>query len=259
MKSPYARKAPSPQQTVDLFAGKWASKLPEPFAGVESGANLLFQDPKVAWAKAKLAELGVTLKGSSIVELGPLEGAHTYLLAKEGAASVTAVEAHGEAYLKCLVVKELLGIERVNFLFGDAVEFLKGIHHTYDIGFAAGFLYHMENPVELIELLCRRCRAVYLWTVFRDEDFSARNPGVLAGSGPVTTREYMGFPHTLYRHTYGEGLDYGKFWGGPADHSNWMGRDDILGAFRHFGFGRQLWEVSANPNGAVLSLVALPT
>ena len=96
MNSPYVRKAPSAQQTVDLFAGKWASKLPEPFAGVESGANLLFQDPKIAWAKEKLAELGVTLKGSSIVELGPLEGAHTYLLAKEGAASVTAVEAHGD-------------------------------------------------------------------------------------------------------------------------------------------------------------------
>lgn len=257
MNSPYVRQAPSPQQTLDIFAGKWASRLPGEFAQLKAGENLLFDDPKVGWAREKLRELGVAIAGSTVLELGPLEGGHSYLLAREGAASVTAVEAHQEAFLKCLVVKELLGLERVNFLLGDAVPFLRQIGHTYDIGFAAGILYHMENPVELIELLCRRTRAVYLWTVYWDEAFSRSNPHVPAGNGPVSARNHAGFIHALHRHSYGEGLNYGKFWGGPEDHSNWMEKGDIERAFAHFGFGRQVCEQEANPNGSALRLVAV--
>ncbi len=36
----------------------------------------------------------------NILELGPLEGAHTYQL------RILAIEANAEAFLKCLVVKE---------------------------------------------------------------------------------------------------------------------------------------------------------
>jgi protein-L-isoaspartate O-methyltransferase len=257
MESPYAREAPSAQQTVDLFAGKWASRLPPPLEGVRTGENLLFQDPKLPWAAEKLAELGVPVAGASVLELGPLEGGHTYLLSRMGAASVTAVEAHPEAYLKCLVAKELLGIERVNFLFGDAAAFLRQIGHSYDIAVAAGILYHMAEPVELIELLCRRARAVFLWTVHWDEEFSRLNPGKLAGSGPISTRVHRGFSYTAHRHNYGVGWDYGTFWGGPADHANWMERNEILGAFAHFGFHRQISVGEANANGAALAMVAV--
>jgi hypothetical protein len=255
--SPYVREAPSPQQTLDIFAGKWASRLPAPFADLRAGTNLLFADPKITWAKEKLGELGVSIAGSSVLELGPLEGGHTYMLAKEGAASVTAVEAHQEAYLKCLVTKEMLGMERVNFLLGDAVSFLGNIGHSYDIGIAAGFLYHMANPVELIELLCMHSRAIYLWTVCWDEEFSRNNPSVPSGNGPASVMTYHGFTHTLHRHPYGQGLNYGSFWGGPADHSNWMEKKDIQLAFAHFGFTRQICKDEANPNGAALNMVAV--
>ncbi len=258
MTSPYVREPPSPQQTLDVFAGKWASRFPGEFTGLKAGPNLLFEDPKIKWAKEKFQELGVRLSGSSVLELGPLEGGHTYMLSKEGVASVTAVEAHKEAYLKCLVAKELLGMERVNFLLGDAVAFLRQIGHSYDIGIASGFLYHMADPVELIELLCRHSRAVYIWTVYWDEEFSRNNPGVPAGSGPVTRRNHSGFEHTLHQHPYGHGFDFGTFWGGPTDHSNWMEKKDIQLAFAHIGFGRQICKEEANQNGASLNMVAVP-
>jgi 2-polyprenyl-3-methyl-5-hydroxy-6-metoxy-1,4-benzoquinol methylase len=178
MTSPYVREPPSPQQTLDVFAGKWASRFPGELGALRAGSNLLFEDPKIQWAAEKLQELGVTLSGSTVLELGPLEGGHTYSLSKAGAASVTAIEAHQEAYLKCLISKELLGMERVNFLLGDAVAFLRQIGHSYDIGIASGILYHMADPVELIELLCLRCRAVYVWTVHWDQEFSRSNPAV---------------------------------------------------------------------------------
>ena len=256
MSSPYATQAPSAQQTLDLFKGKWASRMPSSLGIVEAGQAALFEDPRVDWAAAKLGELGIAVADSTVLEVGPLEGGHTHRLIRLGAKSVTAVEAHPEAYLKCLLVKELLGIERVNFLYGDAVPFLRAIGHDYDVGFACGFLYHMANPVEFLELLCRRTRAVFLWTVYWDEKFNAANPGSAAGTSGVSEHEYAGLRHTLHRHDYGGGINYGKFWGGPEAHANWMEKDDILGALAHFGFGRQIVELEANPNGSALRLVA---
>ena len=67
-----------------------------------------------------LAEIGgVTEK--TILELGPLEGGHSYMLDRAGAAQVVAIEGNARAYLKCLIVKELLGLPRVQFLCGDSV------------------------------------------------------------------------------------------------------------------------------------------
>jgi Protein of unknown function (DUF1698) len=256
MPSPYATKAPSAQQTLDLFRGKWASRMPAAMGSTEAGEAALFEDPRIAWAVEGLAKLGTDIGKSTVLEVGPLEGGHTYQLARVGARSVTAVEAHPEAYLKCLVLKELLGMERVNFLYGDAVSFLRSIGHTYDVGFASGFLYHMANPVEFIELLCRRTQAVFLWTVYWDPAFNLANPGRPAGTAGVAKASHGGFSHTLHRHDYGDNLSYGQFWGGPEAHSNWMERDEILGAFAHFGFSRQIAELEANPYGSALRVVA---
>jgi Protein of unknown function (DUF1698) len=256
MTSPYAAKEPSIQQTLDLFRGKWASRMPAALGNVEAGEAALFEDPRVGWAAANLAKLGVAIEGSSVLEVGPLEGGHTYTLAHQGAKSVTAVEAHPEAFLKCLVLKELLGMERVNFLYGDAVSFLGAIGHSYDIGFASGFLYHMARPVEFLDLLCRRTRAVFLWTVYWDEAFTLMHPDRAAGTSGVEEAEHAGFRHTLHRHSYGGSLDYGRFWGGPQDYSSWMEKDDILRALAHFGLSRQIVELEENPNGSALRLVA---
>lgn len=256
MPSPYATQAPSAQQTLDLFRGKWASRLPAALGDCEAGKAPLFEDPRVDWAIENLGSLGIDMGASTVLEVGPLEGGHTYKLVRRGARSVTAVEAHPEAYLKCLVLKELLGMERVNFLYGDAVSFLRSIGHTYDVGFASGFLYHMANPVEFLELICRRTRAVFLWSVYWDPLFVREHPGRPAGTAGVETSAHAGFRHTLHRHDYGENLDFGQFWGGPESHSNWMEKDEILGALAHFGFSRQIVELEANPNGSALRLVA---
>ena len=123
--SAYAKAKPSLQQTVDLFGGDWVSAFPASAGAVNAGKMPLFEDPRMDWAEQHFRALGVELKGASVLELGPLEGGHTYMLSKRGARSVTAIEANREAYLRCLVAKELLGVERVNFLYGDAIDFLR--------------------------------------------------------------------------------------------------------------------------------------
>jgi hypothetical protein len=58
------------------------------------------------------------LDDMSLLELGPLEGAHTYQLEKLGAKSILAIEANVEAFLKCLITKEITGLQVAKFMLG---------------------------------------------------------------------------------------------------------------------------------------------
>lgn len=256
MEPVYAPKAPNPQQTLNIFKGNWASRMPDSLGELSAGTAGLFDDPRVTWAVANLSRLGIAIRNSHVLELGPLEGGHTYLLGKEGAASVTAIEAHSGAYLKCLVVKEVLGIERVNFLYGDAISFLRESEREFDVGFVCGFLYHMVEPVELISLLAKRCRSIFLWTVCWDDTTNYIAGPDVGGLGPAFRSEYNGFIHTLHRHDYGQVSDLATFWGGPQSHAYWMEYNDIVAALKHFGFSDIIHERENNKFGPAVKLVA---
>ena len=55
-----------------------------------------------------------------MLELGPLEGAHTYMLDRAGASEVVAIEGNTRAFLKCLITKELLSMPSARFLVGTS-------------------------------------------------------------------------------------------------------------------------------------------
>ena len=63
-----------------------------------------------------LAETLGGLQGRDVLELGPLEAAHTAALLQAGARSVLAIEANKQAFLKCLIVKELCGLRDASFM-----------------------------------------------------------------------------------------------------------------------------------------------
>ena len=110
----YVRQPPSSQNAIDLFAGQWWSAFPSDLS-VKAGGLSLFADERIEWMARELG--GVT--GWRILELGPLEGAHTAMLEQAGAADVVAIESNSRAYLKCLITKEILGLKRARFLLGD--------------------------------------------------------------------------------------------------------------------------------------------
>jgi hypothetical protein len=234
---PFVLTPPTPQNAIDLFAGEWASRFPAGGPAVQAGTIPLFEDTRLTWADAALRELsGHGFSGQTVLELGPLEAGHTYMLAQLGAQEVVAVEANARAYLKCLVARELLGIPRARFLLGDALAYMRTVDRTFDIGVACGFLYHMVEPVEAIALLARCCRRIFLWAVFYDESLFVKQPALVPSFGPARETEFGGFRHTLYPQYYGDGLDYRKFWGGTQPSCCWMKSADILAALRHFGF-----------------------
>lgn len=232
----YCAETPSPQTAVDIFAGEWASALPAPLDGVRAGSAPLFAIEHVPWGVDVLG--GV--KGQRVVELGPLEGGHTYLLDRMGAAEVVAIEANTRAFLKCLVSKELLGIPSARFQCGDALRYLESQlargAAKFDLCLASGVLYHFQNPVAALDLMTRASDRLLLWTMYYDEGY-IRSREDLSVKFPTTTpMEYAGFRHILYRQEYQQALQYKGFCGGSAPSSAWMTRDDILRALDHFGF-----------------------
>lgn len=249
----YITTAPSAQHAIDLFKGEWSSILPAEL-GIESGgAAGLFDDPRIGWFMNQIGPVD----GRSVLELGPLEAGHTATFERAGAGSVVAVEGNTRAYLKCLVVKELLGLKRSRFLLGDIVEHLKEDGPAYDIGIASGVLYHMRNPAELVQLLAGRCRTVFVWTHYWDAD----RVGRLAGHkqfGKLQPAEHAGFSYRAIRRSYDEALSWSGFCGGSADHANWLPRQDLLDCFDHFGLQVQGIEFDQpdHPNGPALALWA---
>jgi SAM-dependent methyltransferase len=228
----YVTDAPSPQHALDLFAGEWSSRFPPPMDALRAGPVPLFEDRRLDWA---LGALG-GVEGAEVLELGPLEGAHSWMLEQRGAAAVTAVEANRRAFLKCLIVKETLGLTRARFLLGDFQAYLRTAPDArFDVGVASGVLYHMRDPVELLAQLTRVCRRVFLWTHYFDAARVAARPEVAARFRGAETATAGGFAHVLHPHWYQAARFNPAFCGSGAITPRWMEREAIVGALRFFG------------------------
>jgi len=249
----FAATGPSPQTAVDAAPGTWVSRFPAPLADVRAGEVTLFEDDRIAWGLRTLD--GV--EGASVLELGPLEGGHSYMAQQAGAARVVAVEANREAFLKCLVVKEIFGLDRCSFLCGDALEYLADDGEDFDLCIACGILYHLVEPVRLIELISARTQRLLLWTHVYDEQAIA-GTALAKRIAPAREVEVGGFQHRVYKHSYGPATHLTGFLGGTRAHSNWLCRDDLLGALEHFGWRDvQIAFDGPHPHGPALALTAV--
>ena len=250
----YVRSAPSPQNALDIFQGEWASRFPAPLAEARAGQVSLFEDPRIDWADKVLGGM----EGKAILELGPLEAGHSYMLERLGASSISAVEANTRAYLKCLVAKELLGLQRTRFLCGDFIEYLRVQPPRFDVAIASGVLYHMRQPIELLALLSGVADRLLLWTHHYEPAAVAKAEHLRRRFGEHVEAEVSGFKHTLHRYSYLEALDSHGFCGGSAEYSQWLSRADILGALEHFGYRRIeiAFDDAAHPNGPAFAVAA---
>ena len=227
----YVRTPPSVQNALHLFKGEWWSRMPGEFFPLEAGRLPLFLDDRIDWAIESFG--GV--QGKDVLELGPLEGGHTFMLEKAGAKSVLAIEANTRAFIKCLIVKELVQLQRARFLLGDFVEYLRAPDRKFDAVVACGVLYHMQHPVEVIHNLGRVADQVYIWTHYYDEEHVRKLAHASCFSG-VNEATYQGFAHQQYVCEYRGSLDTMGFTGGAEAFAHWLTREDLLGALRHAGF-----------------------
>jgi hypothetical protein len=210
-------RAPSFQNAVDALPG-WNCHFPVEY-GLTAGRLPAFDDPRITWAIERYGDL----TNRKVLELGPLEAAHTSMLARAGA-HVDAVEANRLAYLKCLVTREILDFPNTRFYLGDFVQWLEQTDARYDLVVASGVLYHMREPLRLLRAMSERADAIYLWTVMVD-DYELPHSA---------TQKFEGLDVRLYVRGYGDRSV--AFCGGAMDFPNWMHRDDILAVLAALGY-----------------------
>ena len=250
----YVSGLPNLQLAVNIFEGEWSSRLPGADI-VSTGPSKLFEDDRINWSMAQLGGAA----GKRILELGPLEGGHSYMLEKLGAESIVAVEANTRSYLKCLITKEIYDLHKVRFLLGDFVEYLRAGDEKFDICVASGVLYHMLNPCELIELMAARSDKVMIWSHYYDAKALAANENVSSDKfSEMTEENHGGYAHQLHQYNYREALDWDGFCGGAAPFSRWMSKEGIFGCLRHFGFTdiQTNFDAPQHQNGPSICLVA---
>lgn len=250
----YVHTAPSNQNAVNILRGEWASRFPGSLgASIEAGQIPLFEDSRVVWA---MKELG-GVSGFRVLELGPLEGGHSYMLEQNGASHILAIEANTRAYIKCLITKELLTLQNVRFLCGDFVEYLSTTDQQYDLILGSGVLYHMRDPVKVLSLIAKHTSRLYLWTHYWDPRIHS-DPNLRHKFPSCHASEVQGFRHTLYRQEYQTSLDHLGFCGGSDVFSYWLNRDDLLKGLCYFGFCdlRIGCEQPDHPHGPCLGVVA---
>jgi hypothetical protein len=230
----YVATAPSIQGTLDLFKGEWASAFPPSLGTHVAGRLPLFADNRLKWGVEGLG--GV--RDRNVLELGPLDGGHTFALEQMGAAGITAVEANQRAYLRCLVLKEVLDLTRSRFLLGDCRAFLRdNPERRFDVCVASGILYHLDDPIDLLFLLSQACPKVYIWTHYFDSRRIVRRPSVHARfRSAAANRIRHGFEHVAHPYHYEFERFYSQFAGGSKHVAHWLEREQLIDALRHFGY-----------------------
>ena len=235
---------------VQMFEGMWSSAVP----GFPTGQAALFEDARIDWFEQRLGGFA----GRRVLELGPLEGGHSRMMAQRGA-QVLAIESNRAAYLRCLVAKEALGDSSARFMLGDFRAWLAETTERYDFLLASGVLYHMTDPVRLLLDMARVADRIGLWTHYFDANALAANPALHSRldqpAVPLVTPR--GRSVTLHGQRYGAALDWAGFCGGDAATSNWLSRDDILGVLADEGFHCETaMEHPDHPNGPAFCIYA---
>ena len=230
----YETRAPSPQNAVDAVPG-WRTAFPAE-VGVSAGDLALGHDPRIEWVIERLG--GVA--GASVLELGPLDGGHTAMLHAAGAAQIDAVEANRLAFLRCLVTKELLRLDRARFHLGDFCAGLGTLPKRFDLIVASGVLYHLPDPIGVLETLAALTDRLFIWTHVMDPAaMKAGDTRRDAFTGRVETRVRGSLTLDLHERRYHGSEQDVCFCGGARDRHVWLERQGLLDLLEDFGFTEQ--------------------
>lgn len=227
----YVTSFPTDQNAIDTLKG-WNQAFPEQF-GVDAGAMHLHNDPRIAWAIEKSGGLA----GKRVMEVGPLEAWHTYMLEQQQPEMIDAVEANRLSFLRCLVVKEIVGLTRTRFHLGDAQLWLENREEAYDLIVASGVLYHMQDPVRFLRAMAKRTDQIFLWTHYVDDAaMPAGDPRRGAFVDQPEIADHEGVNVIMYPRTYLGAWKSAHFCGGMHDIHRWMDRSSLLALLQALRF-----------------------
>jgi SAM-dependent methyltransferase len=157
--------------------------------------------------------------GKTILEIAPLEAAHTLTLLQLGAKSVTAIEVREENLEKCKIIKKIFGLRKAKFLQGDVRTFDFSTLGKFDIVLCSGILYHLTDPLALIDKLSKLTDNIFLWTHIASETYPVQEDKNRLGK--------------LYK-------EENSLEAGLESTSLWLYDDVLLNAFRELDFDPQV-------------------
>lgn len=233
---------PSEQSQLDIFSGSWSCELPSTANAVSGGWAKTFVDPKIDWFIEKIG--GV--KGLNGLELGPLEGGHSWMLQNNGVQSLKSIESNRNSFLKCLIVKNILRMDNVKFVLGDFCKFLEKPSEFFDFIIASGVLYHLKNPIQILELILSQTKHVLIWTHYYDELLIDSNEDQKRKIIPQDDFEYSGKKYSTVSYSYNESKEWDGFCGGMNDSATWYEKNLYLNVCHHKGFKTEIYADEPN-------------
>ena len=106
----------------------------------------------------------------TILELGSLEGAHTFGLAEHrGINRVLGLEGRGANLRKARLIQNLLGVRNAEFAQANLETSDLSAFGKFDAIFCSGLLYHLPEPWRLIEKLPAIAPKLFIWTHYAAE------------------------------------------------------------------------------------------
>jgi len=220
----------------------------------EPGHADLFDDARIDWA----AEMLGGFAGKTCLELGPLEGGHSYMMQKMGAEKIIAIEANSRAFLKCLCIKEIFKLDKVEFRYGDFRNFFVENSDHYDILIACGVLYHMLDPLQLIKQMSQASDRLFIWTHYYDDAIINACSDLCPKFEMLQDFEKDGAYYQQIEYAYNDALKWDGFCGGAAPTSRWLTRESILNYLNARGYNRIdiSFEAKDHPNGPSFAVCA---
>src|SRR6266404_1368795 len=109
-------------------------------------------------------------EAATILELGSLEGAHSFILAQHpGVQRVVALEGREANLRKARFVQELLQVGNVEFARTNLEHAELASFGRFDAVFCSGLLYHLPKPWKLIGQLPAAASRLFIWTQYAAE------------------------------------------------------------------------------------------
>lgn len=177
----------------------------------------------------------------TILELGSLEGGHSFALAAlPQVERVVALEGRQASLARASFVQELLGRDNVSFVRADLQQTDLSQFGSFDVVVCLGLLYHLPEPWRLVEQIARVSRSLFLWTHY------------------AAPRKAKKTRHGYRGRTYREWLFLFEALSGLSPASFWPDRESLLRMLADHGF-RRTTVIDDNPahaDGPAITLAA---
>lgn len=178
----------------------------------------------------------------SVLELGSLEGGHTFQLAKKPGISILGIEGRDYNVKKANFVKDLLKIENARFVCGDLEKTRLTSFGNFDAVFCSGILYHMPKPWNLISEISKITEKVFIWTHYAPDE-----------KGTIQVNGYQGFWHKEFGFS-----GYKKPLKGLSKRSFWVTQSSLMDMLNNYGFSNSIVydDSPDHVNGPAITLAA---